>query len=220
MWASVCHTNTDGCHLFRLQTVNPQPCAAHTGSVEDIEWSPTEQNVFASCSSDGTLRVWDVRTTNRCALTVQAHDTDVNSLSWNRCEQHLMATGADDGSFRIWDLRTFGAAAQGKPVDHVAHFKWHRGPVTSVEWHPTDASVLCASGEDDQVSIWDLAVEPDNEAAAALKTEGSDRDVPAQLLFVHQGQRNVKEAHWHRQLPGVIVSTAETGFNLFKTIAQ
>jgi len=196
--------------------VNPTPCAGHTGSVEDIQWSPSEKNVFASGSSDGTVRVWDVRTAMRCAITVPAHDVDVNTISWNRCEQHLMASGADDGSFRIWDLRTFSSK---KKIAPVAHLKWHTAPVTCVEWHPTDASVLCASGEDDQVSIWDLAVEDDVEAASSSKMDSSDREVPPQLLFVHQGQRNVKEAHWHKQLPGVVISTAESGFNLFKTIS-
>ena len=192
--------------------------SAHAASVEDIAWSPNEGNVFSSCSADGTIRVWDVRAGGKCAITVKAHDTDVNALSWNRCEQHLMASGADDGNFRVWDLRMFAAAAAGKPVEPVASFSWHQGPITSIEWHPVDASVLCCTGEDDQISIWDLAVEEDAEAMAAASAV-QQRDVPPQLLFVHQGQQNVKEAHWHRQLPGVIIATAESGFNLFKTIS-
>jgi WD40 repeat protein len=33
----------------------------------------------------------------------------------------------------------------------AALFKHHSGPITSVEWHPTDSSVFAASGEDNQV---------------------------------------------------------------------
>ena len=78
-----------------------------------------------------------------------------------------------------------------------------------------DESVLCVSSEDNQVTVWDLSVEADDEDSA---TGGDDAvtDFPPQLLFIHQGQNNVKEVHFHPQIPGLIASTAEDGFNVFK----
>ena len=97
----------------------------------------------------------------------------------------------------------------------MAHFAWHNAPVTSIEWHPSDPSVFAASGSDDQVTLWDLSVEADEDETGA----GDAVHVPPQLLFVHQGQKDVKEIHWHPQIPGMVISTASDSFNVFKTIS-
>jgi ribosome assembly protein RRB1 len=103
----------------------------------------------------------------------------------------------------------------------VASFSWHKAPITSIEWHPTEDSAFVASGADDQITIWDLAVEEDQDEAG-LSAQDQDpgmKEVPPQLLFVHQGQENIKEVHWHSQIPGAVMSTALDGFNIFKTIS-
>lgn len=100
----------------------------------------------------------------------------------------------------------------------MASFKHHTAPITSIEWNPNDSSVLAASGSDDQISIWDLAVEKDSTEANAAEGE-EEPSVPPQLLFIHQGQTDIKELHWHPQLLGVIISTAHSGFNVFRTIS-
>lgn len=191
-------------------TVNSKPYTGHTDSVEDLQWSPNEKEVFASCSVDKTIKIWDTRRKEKSVLSVNAHSSDVNVISWNRTSPHLMLSGSDDGSFSIWDLRNFKS---GVPA---AHFKWHTAPITSVQWHPTEESVLAISGADDQLTIWDLSLEQDSEALQATNREP---EVPPQLLFIHQGQNDIKELHWHKQIPGVIISTAQSGFNVFKTIS-
>jgi hypothetical protein len=62
--------------------------------------------------------------------------------------------------------------------------------------------MLATTSADGSAAVWDLALERDPEeeaaAAAAMSTAAPD-DLPPQLLFVHGGQGDLKEAHWHPQ---------------------
>lgn len=62
--------------------------------------------MFASCSVDRTIKIWDTRSReHKAMLSVNAHTSDVNVISWNREVGYLMVSGSDDGTFRVWDFR-------------------------------------------------------------------------------------------------------------------
>lgn len=84
-----------------------QPFLSHTSSIEDIQWSPSEPTVFASCSADQSIQIWDVRTRGRKSVAgiVAAHESDVNVISWNRLTAYLLVSGGDEGAIKTWDLR-------------------------------------------------------------------------------------------------------------------
>lgn len=194
--------------------VDTNPFIGHTASVEDLQWSPTEVHVFASCSVDGNIAIWDTRLGRSPAASFKAHNADVNVLSWNRLASCMLASGSDDGTFSIRDLRLL---KDGDSV--VAHFEYHKHPITSIEWSPHEASTLAVSSSDNQLTIWDLSLEKDEEEEAEFRAQTKEQvnapeDLPPQLLFVHQGQKDLKELHWHSQIPGMIISTAADGFNV------
>ncbi|KAF7996801.1 hypothetical protein HCN44_002447 [Aphidius gifuensis] len=195
--------------------VDQRPYNSHAPqSVEDIQWSPSEKNILASCSVDKSIKIWDTRVSPQtaCKLTaVDAHDADVNVISWNPRESRFIVSGGDDGVVKVWDLRQFGKNNDSA----VAIFKQHTAPVTTVEWHPDEGTVFATGGSDDQIAQWDLSVEPDQDN----EKDNDIGDLPPQLLFIHQGQSDVKELHWHPQCPGVMISTAHSGFNVFRTIS-
>ena len=190
------------------------PFTGHNGTVEELEWSPSEKTVFASAGNDGTVRIWDVRSRSRKpAVSMQVSSTDVNVLSWSRLTSHLLASGADDGEWAVWDLRhwkpsTNDASTTVGKSSPVASFKFHKEQITCVQWHPTDDSIVLVAAADNTVTLWDLAVELDDEES---KDTAGVQDVPPQLLFVHYMDQ-VKEGHWHPQIPGCVMATGGSGF--------
>ncbi|CDR47334.1 CYFA0S31e00496g1_1 [Cyberlindnera fabianii] len=186
-------------------------------SIEDIQWSKAEQTVFATCGTDGHIRIWDTRSKkHRPAISVQGSKTDINVISWCDKINYLLASGDDDGKWGIWDLRHFKPGAAPSPV---AQYDFHKSAITSISFNPLDESIIAVSSEDNTVTLWDLSVEADDEEIKQQKSETQElQEIPPQLLFVHW-QKEVKDVQWHKQIPGALVSTGTDGLNIWKTIS-
>uniref|UniRef100_A0A914C975 Uncharacterized protein n=1 Tax=Acrobeloides nanus TaxID=290746 RepID=A0A914C975_9BILA len=113
------------------------PLNKHEASVEDVQWSATEEDVGVY-SVDRSNRLWDTRArpADACVHTVaNAHDKDVNVLSWNKFDP-LLVIGSDDAVLKVWSLKTI------QYNEPVARFKHHKGPITSVEWNLSYSSCI------------------------------------------------------------------------------
>ncbi|KAK2964504.1 putative Ribosome assembly protein rrb1 [Blattamonas nauphoetae] len=188
---------------------------AHSSSIEDVKFNPTNDNHILTASSDGTIKLWDTRNNPQggAAMTIKnAHNSpgagngakDVNTIDWNPFVETLFASGGDDHSIRIWDVRqppnqppTASLVAPSRPA---VLFRWHNDQVTQVEWSPHNDSMLLATGGDCQTSIWDLSMQA--EAGEQETVDRSGRTLPPQFLASHMSAEDQRDSHWHTQYPG------------------
>ncbi len=146
-------------------------------------------------------------------ISFRAHDCDVNVISWNTTSKFLLASGDDKGEFRIWDLRMLNPSTQDqKNFDSITRIRWHTQAITSLQFEPGEDSVLAVSSEDNKLTIWDFSVEVDESA----QQQSADEEIPPQLMFLHQGQANIKELRFHPYYREMLLTTAEDSYNIFR----
>ena len=63
------------------------------------------------------------------------------------------------------------------------------------------------------MTLWDFSVEVDE---SEKPDEDIGMDIPPQMMFLHQGQNNMKELRFHPQYATLIATTAEDSFNVLR----
>ncbi|XP_028968262.1 cleavage stimulation factor subunit 1 [Galendromus occidentalis] len=113
--------------VVRLYDVNTTQCfvssvpsSQHTDVVNMVNWSKTGR-IYASCSTDGSIKIWD-GVSNKCVATyAEAHaGAEVCSVYFTRNGKYLLSSGRDS-SVKLWELSASrclisytGAGATGK----------------------------------------------------------------------------------------------------------
>ncbi|KAL8730017.1 MAG: hypothetical protein Q9166_004341 [cf. Caloplaca sp. 2 TL-2023] len=125
-----CATQHSAVRLVDLRSgASTHSLAGHQRAVLSVAWSPHEEYILASGSSDGTARLWDIR-------------RSANSLGVLDLEDSVGIVG-EDGLGKNARSRNSGKA--------------HSDAVNGIVW-TDDGQYIVTAGHDERVRVWDMSI--------------------------------------------------------------
>ncbi|KAM3455315.1 hypothetical protein NHJ6243_008572 [Beauveria neobassiana] len=112
-------------------------------TVTDVAFNQVETSILASCATDRSIVLYDLRTATAVAKTVLTFAS--NRVAWSPMEAFNLATASEDHNAYLFDMRRFDRALN-VLKDHVA-------AVMDVEFSPTGQELVTASW-DRTVRLW------------------------------------------------------------------
>lgn len=138
---------------------------AHHSCVYQALFSPHQPDLLATCSTDGTVKIFDLRTPayvnagpgvntftsplSAAALTVPVSATEVLSLDWNKYRPMVLASAGVDKNVKIWDCRMI-KPAETPQVGGICETQLlgHEYAVRKVQWSPHRPDILATASYD------------------------------------------------------------------------
>lgn len=117
----------------------------HRAPVTNVAMHPTF-TILASCSEDGTIRVWDFEA-GSLEKTLKGHTGTINAVAFDPAG-NLLASASSDLTLKLWDVFGTGAC--------IRTFHGHDHSVSSVEFLP-DSEFLVSSSRDKTVKLWEVS---------------------------------------------------------------
>lgn len=148
----------------------------HTKPVMSVNWHPSDHRLLLSSSFDGNLSVWDALVGNSSSRLVCCgfHRAPVRTASWIS-RVHTISGGFDKKAI-YYDMHC------SQPITSFGH----KGTVTALEVHPTNANLFSSGDSEKCVQSWDIR-SPDKPIAQYFGAGGQILD----LAYLNNGQELV-----------------------------
>lgn len=124
----------------------------HKGVVMDIDYNPFNENLIASCSEDGTAKIWGIpegglkENLSDPLQSLIGHKRKVGTVNFNPVANNILATSSADFSVKVWDIQKGQAA--------LTIGEEHTDLITSVQWN-LNGSLLTTMCKDKKMRMID-----------------------------------------------------------------
>lgn len=119
----------------------------HTRAITDINFHPSDPEVFATCSIDTFVYSWDMRTPRKPVAQWAEWRAGATQVKWNHEKPYEIAS-SHDSSFYIWDCRKGSL-----PVFKVT--KAHQGKINGIDFSDGLSNIITCSN-DKTIKFWNL----------------------------------------------------------------
>ncbi|KKA25831.1 WD repeat protein [Rasamsonia emersonii CBS 393.64] len=135
------------CTIWDIPTLTAKTqLIAHDKEVYDVRFCANSVDIFVSCGSDGSVRMFDLRSLEHSTIIYEPSEKNDKPSPH---DSHLLATFAQDSNIvRILDVRQPGQA--------IIELRGHSAPINSVEWCPNRRGIIASGADDCLVLVWDL----------------------------------------------------------------
>lgn len=118
---------------------------AHDRAITDINWSAHHPDMLATCAVDSFVHCWDLRTTDRPAMSFSDWFSGATQVKYNRQDPHVLAS-SHDRFLRVWDDRN-GA----RPLRTIAA---HDTKIYGIDWNRVRPGVIVTCSLDKTIKAW------------------------------------------------------------------
>jgi len=140
----------------------------HRYCVYSTIFSPSNGDLFMSCSGDMTMKIWDVHDISSLQ-SAQVHNYEVLTGDWNKYNENIVCTGAVDKTIKVWDLRNLNQHGSGTVMggqssqdSSLCTLSGHGFAVRRVKFSPHDENIIGSVSYDMSLCIWDTEQGSDN----------------------------------------------------------
>ncbi|UYV61297.1 CORO1C, partial [Cordylochernes scorpioides] len=151
--------------------------SGHKGAVLDIAWCPFNDNVIASASEDGVVRVWQIpdgglsRPLTEAVVELVGHQRRVAQIVWHPSANNVLLSAGGDHRLLVWNVGTGEILAQLAHPDLIFHCSW--------KW---DGSRVISTCKDRKIRVFDP-----RSGEVELEAMGHEGAKPQRAIYLRDG---------------------------------